>query len=775
MKKEVKRDSIRFRIQAVIYDNNAGFKIASGIASNAETGKRICRCSVKGQMPDIKNGDEIFASGSWDDHPQYGKGFKAEAYVKVIPMDSDNVLRYLEHGNISGISKKRAGLIVDRFGENTVDVLVYQTERLKEIKGFGAKTIAKIKESAKKNLEKQNMMMSIISYIQGFDISPAYANRIFNAYGLDSIAKIKENPYKLAEEVKGIGFLKADEIALKNNIAPDSPLRVESAVLYTLKCMNDEGDVYGEYNEVVKKCIEFLNLDTSYIEMAITKLIADRKVIQEDDAVYPAPLFYAEEKSAKKLVQLLMAGTKNTNVSTNDIVEFGKQNNIIYADKQIEAIKTACNSSVMILTGGPGTGKTTTINGIIGMMKKRHLSVACAAPTGKAAKRMKEATKEQAQTVHKLLEVHSEGERGFKFCRNEHNPLPYDVVIIDESSMIDAMLLNAILKASREGMKLIFVGDVDQLPSVGCGNVLHEMIQSDIVPVVKLDVIFRQANESDIIKNAHLINEGVIPEFKNRRDGDYFFMDVQNMDQEQIRDAMIEYVCDKLPSYYHTSVDNIQVLAPMKKGHTGVWELNSFIQDRVNPPSSTKAVLPCNDQLLRVGDKVMFTCNDYNKEVFNGDTGIIVSIFGPDIQTEENNPLFDCCYDDDSEDADESDDQKEDIKNGFVVDFDGRKVTFDVSMAQAFVLSYAMTIHKSQGSEFDIVVMPLTYANYVMLQRNLLYTGVTRAKKIFVIFGQREAIATAVRTLKVVKRNTRLGQRIVDAAGIMLGTMRKMA
>lgn len=379
-------------------------------------------------------------------------------------------------------------------------------------------------------------------------------------------------------------------------------------------------------------------------------------------------------------------------------------------------------------------------------------AILCAAPTGKASKRMKETTGEKAQTIHRTLEVKSEGAYGFKFGKNEKTPLEGDAIIIDESSMIDMELMASVLKAIPEGMKLILVGDIDQLPSVGCGNVLHEMIDSNVVPIVRLKTIFRQAAESQIIKNAHLINEGVVPSFKNNRNGDYFFMDVDGMEQERIRDYIVTYVCDNLPRYYNVGADEIQVLAPMKKGPTGVWKLNDYIQNRINPPSATKQIIPCNDHLLRVGDKVMYTCNDYDKKIFNGDVGKIVSI---------------CLTQNEADDADE-DNADESAKRGFVVDFDGNRVHFDLSKAQDFILAYATTIHKSQGSEYDIVVMPLTTANYIMLQRNLLYTAVTRAKKVFVLFGQKNAVARAVKNLTVVNRNTRLGSRISEDAGFLL-------
>lgn len=781
MIKERKIESIRFETKAVIYQNETGFKILAGVAYNADSGEMLRKCSLKGQLSDVEDGDTLFVSGDWDEHPKYGVGFRAEAYVKAVPQDKKSMLAYLKHGNIAGISAKRAELIIDKFGDNAFDVLIYQPHLLEGIRGIGKKTIEKIKVSAKDKLETQNMIAQIMRYIQGFDISPAYSNKIYKQYGLDSIKVLKENPYRLADDITGVGFLKADEIALKNGISETSPFRVESAVLYILKQMNKEGDVFSYIQDIEAEGKEFLKLDKSYIDKAVESLVGKKRVIREDDAVYLTNLFKAEEHAAKRIVELIANNTKCIEVTDADVKRLEEEeyddyvkkykkehgNNVEglekkreYADKQREAIIAACKSDVLILTGGPGTGKTTTVNGIIKMLKKHGLSVLCAAPTGRAAKRMEGATHHKSSTIHRTLEVKSEGSHGFKFSKNETSPLEGDALIIDESSMIDMSLLDSVLKAIPNGMKLILVGDIDQLLSVGCGNVLYEMIHSGKVPVVRLKAIFRQDEESGIVVNAHKINRGEIPSFKNRKEGDYFFMNVDDTEQEQIRDSIVDYVCDKLPKYYNIPTDKIQVLSPMRKGHTGVWELNSYIQNRLNPPAKNKPVVPCNEQVLRLGDKVMFTCNDYDKNIFNGDIGKIVSIFSPELDAEMG-------INDDEIDDDIDKDERGGLKRGFIVDFDGNRVCFDNSRASDFVLAYAITIHKSQGSEYDIVVMPLTMANYTMLQRNLLYTAVTRAKKIFVLFGQKNAVAKAVKNFKVVKRNTRLGLRIVNQMGLL--------
>ena len=663
LKKERKKDSIKFKAKHVLFDNGSGFKIIAGNAFRADSGALIRKnCSIKGQLPDVNEKDEVFVTGKWDEHPQYGIGFYVDAYVKIAPSDKRSILRYLMQGNIPGISKAKAKLLVETFGESTYRVLVNEPWRLKELKGFGDKTVEKVHKSAKAKLEEQSVVSTLMRYIQGFGASPAYASRIYNRYGVQSMAVLKENPYRLAEEVDSIGFKKADEIALANGIPKDSPFRIESAVLYVMTQMTQNGDVYSLDEDVVAESMEFLQLDASYIEAAITKLVKGRRLIREDDALYLTKLYYAETGSAKRLLQLLDTNTRNVFVTEDDVVELGKINKKEYAPEQIQAVVQACNKNVLILTGGPGTGKTTTVNAMIQMLKKNGMKVLCAAPTGKAAKRMSEVTGEKAQTIHKLLEVQGDPESGFRFQRNDSNPLEGDALIIDESSMIDILLLSAVLKAIPANMKLVLVGDIDQLPSVGCGNVLHDMINSGVVPVVKLTAVFRQASQSAIIRNAHLVNQGIIPEFQNHRDSDYFFLDVKYMEQEDIRDAIVKYVSQNLPQHYGVKPEEIQVLAPMRKGHTGVEELNSFIQEELNPPATNKPVVAAGKYILRLGDKVMVIKNDYDKGVFNGDIGKIVYIDNG--KDRDDNPLL----------PDENDDDAL-PRHSFIVNIDGRNVT----------------------------------------------------------------------------------------------------
>lgn len=733
-----KFENIKFKAQYVVFETDEGFKIIKGKAYDPNTGEYIGKCSAKGNLFDVEYGDEIFATGTKKENPQYGLEFNVSGYVKNIPMDKESILTYLKQGNIAGISKRKAKIIVDKFGDDTLKVLVENINALLDINGIGKKTIKKIEKSVRENLQEQQMVSSIMAYIQNFDISPAYARKIYARYGINSISVLKENPYKLADDVKGIGFLKADEIARSNGVKETNPLRIRSAILYVISQMNEDGHVFGYIDDVKTKSWEFLDISIDYINKELEYLIyQDDRLVCEDDALYLKSLYTAETKSAEKLQQLIESNIiKKVNVTKEDINHFGEGAGIEYAEKQIEGIITACKSNVMILTGGPGTGKTTTVNAIIHFLKKSNLSVSCAAPTGKAAQKMTEATGENASTIHKLLEAHNDAEKGFVFGRNETNKLDSDVLIVDESSMIDMSLMYNILKAVPERMKLIFVGDIDQLPSVGCGNVLNEMIASNVIPVVKLSFIFRQGKQSKIKENSHIINEGHMPDLHNQKDSDFFFINTKGMEQEAIRDNIIEYVCNRLPKYYNIKARDIQILAPMKKGPTGVYELNSKMQEKLTAKSTSRRISN-GDTVFRIGDKILYTKNDYDKDVYNGDVGLITDIIGND-----------------------NDDEDSNSNNTFVVDFGNKMKAFKFNEASDFVLAYAMTIHKSQGSEYNIVVMPLTYANYVMLQRNLLYTGVTRAKKVFVLFGEPKAIATAVHNQPVIHRNTRFGNRI---------------
>lgn len=733
-----KNESIKFKTTNIVYQDRRGdFKIIHGTAYNESGTTRLYDCTIKGSLPDVETDDELFATGYWEDHPKYGRSFKATAYIKCIPSTKENILNYLCNGNISGITKIKAKNIVDTFGVHTFDILLHSPERLMQVKGIGEKSIEKISNSAKKVLEQQTVMSAIMMYIQMYGISPAYTKRIYERYGEKSIEVIRKNPYQLAEDVKGIGFLKADAIALHNGIKLDSPYRVESAVMYILKQMKDNGDVFGTMEQVVEQGCTFLDIDRSHITAAIQRLLQNQKLKKRDNDLYLPQLYYAEARAAKNFVRIAEAKKGTFTVTDKEIIEFGEKLQVHYADAQVKAIRTACSSSITIITGGPGTGKTTITNGVIQLCRKHLLRVKCAAPTGKAAKRMAEATGTDAKTIHKLLEpYYDEEKRMMIFSKDESSPLDTDVLIVDECSMIDICLFDSLLKAIRVGTKLILVGDIDQLPSVGCGTVLKDVIVSQTVPVERLSVIFRQEEQSQIVQNANMINHGHMPVLKNKKNGDFFFINVKDMEQEAVRDMIVHYTCENLPRYYGVDPDEVQILAPMKKGHTGVYELNNFVQEKRHPEKDSK-FLVSGGNIFYEGDKVMCTSNDYEYLLLNGDIGKIIQI-KTDI-------------------SDEDDDRY------FVVDFDGSIKKLPLQKIENFTLAYAMTIHKSQGSEYEIVVMVLTNHNYIMLQRNLLYTGLTRAKKVFVLFGEESAIRRAVKTVNVVNRNSHLDTLILKA------------
>lgn len=723
------QEAVICTIKHVIYESTRNnYKIIKCAVKSKEgiiQGKYI----VKGNITAKEVGEEFEAVGEWTQDPKYGLEFEVATCTERIPINADSIVKYLSNRNIKGIGPATAQSIVEMFGEDTMEVIMKTPERLLKVPKIGEKKLEKIKES----MREQNGINEIMVFLQGVGISPAYARKIYLKYKEASVSKLKENPYILAEEIDGIGFLTADRIAKKLGIKKDSKLRIESGVKYALKEMNNLGHVFGYIDELKERGGKLLDIEEEVIEGAVYELAEEEKLIREDMAVYDPKTYFAEKNTAFGLIRVLTGKPKKKikKITEKEIDQISKETGMEYAEEQKMAIKTASESKVMVLTGGPGTGKTTTVNGIIKMFENNGLTVRCAAPTGKAAKRMSETTGIHATTIHVLLEA-----RGtFKFNRNLDNPIEGDVLIIDESSMLDIFLTNALTKAMPDSMRLILVGDVDQLPSIGCGNVLNDIIGSGVVPVVRLEKIFRQAQSSRIVQNAHLINKGMMPTLVNPEGTDFFFIRTDDMFQEEIRDAIVKYTCENLPRYYNISQEDIQILSPMKKGRTGVNELNLYMQMKLNPEKPGEEYIQNNDIIIRAGDRVMQTRNNYDKNIFNGDVGYVKRIY----ETEDDGKVTE-------------------------IDFGGNIVKLDIYEASDLVLAYAMTIHKSQGSEYSIVVMPLTMSNFIMLQRNLLYTGVTRAKKVFVLFGERRAVKYAVDNYVAPNRNTKLKERLLESA-----------
>ena len=691
---------------------------------NGENAYSILKARVKGyddlvtlvgNMLDVTVGTVLVADGQWKVNRQYGSQFVVESYEEAMPATLFGLEKYLGSGLVKGIGPKFSKLIVAKFGMDTFDIIEKDCQRLGEVDGIGPKRIKKIHDSWMKQLDIKDVMV----FLQGNGVSTAYAAKIYKAYGKESIDKVKQNPYCLADDIWGIGFKTADSIAAKMGYGKNDERRCRSGILYTLNQLANEGHVYANRDQLLEAGVKLLEADKASIESALDKMITDEDLKTEDKAIYLPPFYFSEVGTANKLKALLTTRQQKMFEKEPDIAAISKKTGINYDDLQAEAIRTAVHNKVMVLTGGPGTGKTTTEDGIIAAFKEMGLHILLAAPTGRAAKRMTEATGMEAKTIHRLLEFNPA--EGYK--RNDENPLEGDALIIDECSMIDIILMNSLLKAVPADMRLLLIGDVDQLPSVGAGNVLRDIIDSGVVPVVRLTRIFRQAQTSRIIMNAHAINDGRMPDIRNGKQSDFFFMECE--EPEQIASTIVDLVSQRLPKAYNIPRSSIQVLTPMQRSAIGANSLNMSIQQRVNPTGSG---LSRAGFVFRKGDRVLQLKNDYTKEVFNGDIGLITAVNMED--------------------------------RTLTVSFDGKEVEYESTELDELSLAYATTIHKSQGSEYPIVVIPVHFTNYVMLQRNLIYTAVTRAKKVCVVIGQRRALWYAVSHVTVTERNTRLKERL---------------
>lgn len=671
--------------------------------------------TLVGNLLEVPAGSVLQCEGDWKVDKRYGSQFVCQTWEEVMPATVYGIEKYLGSGLVKGIGPKFAQLIVKQFGLDTIDIIETDIERLYEVPGIGKRRVEKIRESWDKQKDIKNVML----FLQSYGVSTAYAAKIYRQYGKESIDRVKENPYRLADDIWGIGFKTADGIAAKMGYEKDDLRRCQSGIIYTLNQLANEGHVYAEEEQLVKAAIELLEADESPIREALRNMLLTDDLKQENEAIYLPPFYYAEAGTANRLLALLRTTDEGLFTQTVDVPSLSKETGIDYDDVQLQAIEEAVRSKVMVLTGGPGTGKTTTTQGIIAALKHMGLRILLAAPTGRAAKRMSEATGMEAKTIHRMLEFNPKD--GYK--RNEENPLEGDALIVDECSMIDIVLMNSLMKAIPSSMRVVFVGDIDQLPSVGAGNVLRDLIESDIIPVIRLTRIFRQAQSSRIVMSAHAINQGQFPDTSNGQQTDFFF--IQQEDPETVAQEIVNLVKNRLPKAYHQKVSNIQVLTPMQRGVVGAAQLNLALQQALNP---SQVALNRGGYSFRQGDRVMQLRNNYDKEVFNGDLGYVESV---DV---EERTLW--------------------------VNFDERLVEYEVSELDELTLAYATTIHKSQGSEYPLVVMPVLMTHYVMLQRNLIYTGITRAKKICILIGTKKALWYAIRNMSVLKRNTRLKERL---------------
>lgn len=703
-----------------------------------------------GTFPVITQGASIEAEGSFIQHPVYGKQFQAVRLTEKMPEDAMAMERYLGSGAIKGIGAALAGRIVRHFGSDTLRIVEEEPERLAEIKGISEKKAHKIAIQIAEKSEMRKVMM----FLQKYGISLNLGAKIYQKYGDSVYSVLQENPYRLADDISGVGFKIADEIAYRIGIHTDSDYRIKSGLSYTLLQAGGEGHVYLPKEELFKRAEQLLGVDASYMEKHLVDLSMERKIIQKEEKgqvlVYPAQYYYLELNTARMLRELDIDCPEDEERVERRISQIQKETGTVLDEMQEKAVKEAAGHGLLVLTGGPGTGKTTTINAIIRFFESEGAELRLAAPTGRAAKRMTEATGYEAQTIHRMLELTGMPEddregQPVHFERNAENPLEADVIIIDEMSMVDIHLMHSLLMAVTAGTRLILVGDENQLPSVGPGNVLRDIIRSGQFPVVELKKIFRQASESDIVVNAHKINRGEQVEINNKS-RDFFFL--KRYDADIIIRVVIALIQEKLPKYVEAKPFEIQVLTPMRKGLLGVERLNQILQRYLNPPDPSKKEKEIGQGLFREGDKVMQIRNNYQLEwevrgrygipvdkgvgVFNGDTGIIRMI---------------------NEFAELAEVEFE----------DGRYVQYTFKQLDELELAYAVTIHKSQGSEYPAVIIPILSGPRMLMNRNLLYTAVTRARKCVTVVGSEETFREMINNEKQQRRYSSLDRRIQEA------------
>lgn len=699
-----------------------------------------------GVLPHVKEGQNLKITGSWFNHSQFGKQFKVEECEEILPTSKDGIEKYLSSGIIQGIGPVTAKKIVNKFGEDTLNILDNNIERLKEIEGIGKKKLETIIESYREQRELKNITI----FLQTHGLSVNQCLKIYKKYGASSVDTVKNNPYILCDEISGIGFKTSDKIARSLGIEVDSPFRIQSGIRYVINEFCANGHTFMPKDELIKEASNVLTVSGDIIEENIKNAALDRKIklerVNDKEGVFTIPNYYCELGITNRILTLAISNFQDISVDVDHLIlQFEKKNNITFAESQKDAIISAFQNGIEIITGGPGTGKTTIIKCIIEIFETCGLKVLLGAPTGRAAKRMSESTGKEATTIHRMLDmgVFEKEESVFVTNAEEHS-LEADVVIIDEASMIDITLMNALLKSIKVGTRLIIVGDVDQLPSVGAGNVLNDFIESGFTKVVRLKEIFRQGKESMIVVNAHKINKGEMPKL-NEKGTDFFF--IRNDIQEGILNTIIDLINTRLPKFNSNwdKSKSIQVLVPMKKGVLGVTNLNERIQNVLNPKAPYKKEKEFRSMVFREGDKVMQIKNNYSLKwtriagkgehegsgVFNGDMGFIESI---DLEGKKLSIIFD----------------------------DERRVIYDFMYLDELDLAYAITIHKSQGSEFPVVIIPAYMGAPLLMNRNLLYTGITRAKEMVVVVGIPKALKYMVDNTRSMERYSSLNWRIKE-------------
>lgn len=730
-------------VERITYYNQENGYTVLRLRPNLKSNQRIPGLNLEGlltavgNLPELSPGEKIRLEGDYGTHPKHGLQFKANKCEKLLPVTATAIERYLGSGLIKGIGPKLAKRIVNVFKEKTLEIVENDPDRLREVPGIGEDRTSKIIQSWKE----QQKVKEIMLFLHGHGVSTNLAVKIYKTYGDQSLEILQENPYQLEEDIYGVGFKTADRLAQDLGLPQDHPSRIEAGIVYTINESINEGNVYLEINALIDHASELLEADRELILSGLDRLIKNDRVrvdislsqeskklemvksIREmpehygEQNIYLTPFYHSEKGVAEKISEILTYSTEP------------RQGQLLLDDERLsteqeEALKKAIVSNVSVITGGPGTGKTTCLKALIRYLESQNIGYALASPTGRAAKRLSQATSRPASTIHRLL-AYSPG-KGFQYHRK--HPLKIDFLIVDEASMLDLILAHHLLQALRAGTQVLFVGDIDQLPSVGAGNVLQDIIESGKVPVSRLTKIYRQSEDSQIITNAHRINKGEFPQISKTTSGDFFLFPAET-DQEAA-DWIIDLVSDRIPAQFSLNpLDDIQVLSPMYRGEAGVDRLNEKLQARLNPDNDRKPEVKVFGKIFRLGDKVMQTRNNYDKDVFNGDIGKV---------TEVNR-----------------------IDQSITINFDNERVViYDFSELDEVVLAYSVSVHKSQGSEFPAVVIPVITQHYVMLQRNLIYTAITRAEKLCVLVGNKRAIYIGIKNDKITRRNSNLAERI---------------